>query len=172
MADDLQRRSNAMKIQPITFSKLIRVAVVLVGLLGALVVSPSALAGKKLQGRWQLTITIPEAPTTDRSRSLLVTIDVSPRENDSLQGRLTISDEQSRTVGGVWRQVGKKVSIAYELPCSAGEQCASLVLLGKVKDGGVKIKNGTVIVMWDTPNEQNHALYDTSNGSFSGERLD
>ena len=159
-----------MRIQPI-LSKHIRVVVVLVGVLGALVVSPSALAGKKLQGRWQLTITIPEAPIGDKTRTLPVTIDVSPRD-DSLQGRLTISDEQGRTVGGVWRQVGKKISIAYELPCSPEEQCASLVLLGKVKDGGVKIKNGTVIVMWDSPNEQNHALYDTSNGSFSGERLD
>ena len=160
-----------MRIRPLSFSNPIRVAVVLVGLLGALVISPSALAGKKLQGRWQLTITIPDPPIGDKSRTLLVTIDVSPRV-DSLQGRLTISDEQGRTVGGVWRQVGKKVSIAYELPCSSGEQCASLVLLGKIKEGGVKIKNGTVIVMWDTPNEQNHALYDTSNGSFSGERLD
>ena len=159
-----------MRMKPIV-SKPIRVAVVLAGLLGALVISPSALAGKKLQGRWQFTITIPESPISDRSRTLPVTIDVSPR-GDSLQGRLTITDEGGRTVGGVWRQVGKKISIAYELPCSSGEQCASLVLLGKVKDGGVKIKNGAVIVMWDTPNEQNHALYDTSNGSFSGDRLD
>ena len=159
-----------MRIRPESISKPIRVAVVLAGLLGALVVSPSALAGKKLQGRWQLTITIPDPPIGDKLRTLLVTIDVSPRVD--LQGRLTISDAEGRTVGGVWRQVGKKVSIAYELPCSPGEPCASLVLLGKVKEGGVKIKNGTVIVMWDTPNEQNHALYDTSNGSFSGERLD
>ena len=159
-----------MRIRPESFSKPIRVAVVLVGLLGTLVVSPAALAGKKLQGRWQLTITIPDPPISDKLRTLLVTIDVSPRVD--LQGRLTISDQVGRTVGGVWRQVGKNVSIAYELPCSPGEQCASLVLLGKVKEGGVKIKNGTVIVMWDTPNEQNHALYDTSNGSFSGERLD
>ena len=160
-----------MSMKPMSVSKPTRVAVILVGLLGALVISPSALAGKKLQGRWQLTITIPEPPISDKTRILLVTMDVSPR-GDSLQGRLTITNEAGRTVGGVWRQVGKKVSIAYELPCSPGEQCASLVLLGKVKEGGVKIKNGNVIVMWDTPNEQNHALYDTSNGSFSGERLD
>ncbi len=152
-------------------SKATRVAVVLVALLGALVISPSALAGKKLQGRWQLTITIPESPTSDRSRILPITVDVTPR-GDSLQGRLTIIDEQGRTVGGVWRQAGKKVSIAYELPCSPGDQCASLVLLGNVKGGGLKIKSGAVIVMWDTPNERNHALYDTSNGSFSGERLE
>jgi hypothetical protein len=152
-------------------SKPIRVAIVPVVLLCALVISPSALAGKKLQGRWQLTITIPEGPNSDKSRVFPVTVDVSPR-GDSLQGRLTIADEGGRTVGGVWRQTGKKISIAYELPCSPADQCGSLVLLGKIKEGGVKIKGGTVIVMWDTPNDRNHALYDTSNGSFSGERLD
>ena len=153
-----------------SISRSTRVAVVLVALVGALVISPSALAGKKLDGRWQLTVTIPELATSDKSRVFPVTIEVSPR-GSSLQGRLTITDEGGRTVGGVWRQTGKKISIAYELPCSAGAQCASLVLLGKVKDG-VKIKGGTVIVMWDTPNDRNHALYDTSNGSFSGERLE
>ena len=150
-------------------NKSTRVAVVVVALLGALLMSPSALAGKKLDGRWQFTITIPQGPGSDASRVFPVTLDVSSR-GDSLQGRLTIADDQGRTVGGVWRQVGKKISIAYELPCSTGEQCASLVLLGTVKEG-VKIKGGSVIVMWDTPNDRNHALYDTSNGSFSGERL-
>ena len=152
-------------------SRSTRVASVLVALAGALIISPAALAGKKLDGRWQLTITFPESATSDKSRVIPVTLDVSSR-GSSLQGRLTITDEGGRTVGGVWRQTGKKVSIAYELPCSQGDQCASLVLLGKVKDGGVKIKGGTVIVMWDTPNDRNHALYDTSTGSFSGERLE
>ena len=152
-------------------SKPTRGAIVLVVLLGALVISPSVLAGKKLQGRWQMIITIPEGPNSDKTRVFPVTVDVSPRV-DSLQGRLTIADEGGRTVGGVWRQVGKKISIAYELPCSPADPCASLVLLGTIKEGGVKIKSGAVIVMWDTPNDRNHALYDTSNGSFSGERVE
>jgi hypothetical protein len=29
-----------------------------------------------------------------------------------------------------------------------------------------------VIVMWDTENQSNPALYDTSNGTFRGDRID
>lgn len=38
--------------------------------------------------------------------------------------------------------------------------CASLVLLGNMKSGNNSFKKGTVIVMWDT-----------SKGTFTGERL-
>ena len=60
-----------MSMKPSPFSKPTRVAVILVGLLGALVISPSALAGKKLEGRWHMTITIPEPPISDKTRILL-----------------------------------------------------------------------------------------------------
>jgi hypothetical protein len=35
---------------------------------------------------------------------------------------------------------------------------------------GTRFKKGDVIVMWDTPNDANHAQFDTSNGSFTGDR--
>jgi hypothetical protein len=139
-----------------------------IGLL--LTVNHSVHAAKALQGQWTLTITIPDSPQSATTRTLSVKMDVSPR-GESLHGRVNISDLSGRTVGGAWRQVGKRVSIAYELPCPGDGPCASLILLGKVKGDGFLIKKGTVIVMWDTSNERNPSLYDTSNGSFRGDRL-
>ena len=125
-------------------------------------------AAAKLDGRWQVTISIPESPGSRATREFAVNFDATPL-GDSLVGRLIVTDDQSRTVGGVWRQVGKQVSITYEMPCGVGS-CATLILMGKVK--GDLLKKGQVIVLWDTPNDQNPALYDTSNGTFSGFRLE
>jgi hypothetical protein len=133
--------------------------------------APSALAGNELAGRWTLTITIPESPNTTTTRTFTVNLDVSPR-GDSLHGRANLTDQAGRTVGAAWRQVGKNVSIAYELPCPGDGPCASLILQGRVKGGGVLMKRGSVIVMWDTANNHNPALYDTSNGSFRGDRVE
>jgi hypothetical protein len=145
-----------------------RLALFVVAVFSLLAISTPALAGKKFAGRWQFTITIPQSPNTDQTQTFSVDLDVEPRDN-SLHGRLAINDAEGRTVGGVWRQAGKRVSVAYELPRTPGGQRASLILLGKIK--GTAIKKGDVIVMWDTPNDRNHAQYDTSNGSFSGLRL-
>ncbi len=132
----------------------------------------SAFAGKGFNGIWVLTITIPESPTSSTKRTFTVNLNVSPRDN-SLHGRMTITDGDNKTVSGAWRQVGKKFSITYELPCpdDGSQPCASLVLFGKMKAGNNSIKKGTVIVMWDTANDRNPALFDTSNGTFTGERL-
>ncbi len=145
--------------------------VILTILCGLLVASRLVLAAPKLDGRWRVTITIPEAPGSRNMRDLTVNLNVTPL-GDSLVGRLTITDAQSQqTVGGVWRQVGKQISITYETPCAVGQSsCATLILMGKVK--GDLLKKGQVIVMWDTPNDQNAALFDTSNGAFSGFRLE
>ena len=141
---------------------------ILGGLLGA---GRLVLAAPKLDGRWRLTITIPEAAGSRNMRDQTVDLNVTPL-GDSLVGRLTITDARSQqTVGGVWRQVGKQISITYETPCAVGESsCATLILMGKVK--GDLLKKGQVIVLWDTPNDQNVALFDTSNGVFSGFRLE
>ena len=135
-----------------------------------LVMMPSALAGNELKGLWTLRITIPESPTSAASRTFTVTMDVRPR-GDSLHGRANITDQSGKTVGVAWRQVGKNVSIAYELPCPGDGPCASLIMLGKVKGGGLLIKKGSVVVVWDTPNDRNPSLFDTANGSFRGDRL-
>lgn len=130
-----------------------------------------AFAGNELTGKWTLTITIPEAPDSATTRTFIVNLDALPR-GESLHGRANITDEGGRAVGAAWRQVGKHVSIAYELPCPGDGPCASLILQGRVKGGGVLIKKGSVIVMWDTPNDRNPALFDTSNGSFRGDRVE
>ncbi len=136
------------------------------------VATPQTFAGgKALDGRWSVTIKIPESPFSTTKQELTLTWVVSPREANSLHGRLLITDAENRTVGGVWRQVGKKVSIAFELPCTEGDTCASLILLGKIKAENTKLKKGKVIVMWDTPNDQDHTFYDTSKGTFTGDRL-
>lgn len=130
-----------------------------------------AWAAPKFQGKWRLTIEIPEAPNSQVTRIFTVDVDASPRDG-SLHGRMTLTDSANRTVGGVWRQNGKNVSITYELPCTGDAPCASLVMLAKIKGENMLLKKGNVIVMWDTPNANNHAQYDTSNGTFSGVRLE
>jgi hypothetical protein len=127
-----------------------RASAVALILVAVLALAPSALAAKKFE----------------------VNFDVGPR-GDSLHGRITITDEQGRATGGVWRQVNKKISATYELPCpeDGSSPCASLILIGKLKSSNSKIKKGDVIVMWDTENGQNPALFDTSNGSFDASRL-
>jgi len=127
-------------------------------------------AAAKLDGQWTLAIEIPEGSNSSTTRTLVLNMIVSPR-NGSLHGRVQITDQAGRTVSGAWRQVGKRASIAFEMPCPGDVPCASVILIGKVKGGGFVIKNGTVIVMWDTVNDHNPALYDTSNGSFRGDRL-
>jgi hypothetical protein len=151
------------------FHKHLGIALAIMAVLFVLVTP--ALAGNELKGRWALRITIPEGRDSTTTRTFTVTLDVSPRA-ESLHGRANVTDEAGRTVGAAWRQVGKKISIAYELPCPGDVPCASLILQGKVKGGGILIKNGSVIVMWDTTNDRNPALYDTSNGSFRGDRID
>lgn len=136
-----------------------------------LLAATPAFAAPKFAGRWILTVTIPEAPGSNSNRTFTVNVEASPR-GASLHGRMTITDAESRTVGGAWRQAAKKVSVTYELPCADGAPCASLILTGKLKDGGATLKKGTVIVMWDTPNGNNPALFDTSKGSFSGVRVE
>lgn len=127
-------------------------------------------ASNELTGQWVFTITIPDSPNSATTRTFTVNVNVSPR-GESLHGRMTITDQAGRVVGGVWRQVGKDLSIAYELPCPGDFPCASLILLGRVKGSGVLIKRGAVIVTWDTANTKDPALFDTSNGSFRGDRL-
>ena len=156
-----------MAIRILLFSKRALVSALI--LVTVLVVAPSALAGKKFEGRWSVSITMPVAPNSSDKRTFNLDFDAGPR-GESLHGRITILDEQGRTIGGVWRQVNKKVSATLEICFDDGSPCASLVLIGKLKDNS-KIKKGDVIVMWDTENNGNPALYDTSNGSFSATRL-
>src|ERR1041385_6642866 len=77
---------------------------------------PAQAGSKSFDGRWVFTIAITATPFGHVPQILTVTLDVSPR-GDSLNGRLTVTDSQNRTVSGGWRQVGKRISVTYELPC-------------------------------------------------------
>ena len=136
-----------------------------------LAVATTAFSGNELAGRWTLTINFPDGPNSTTTRTQTVTLEVFPR-GDSLHGRANLTDESGKKYGATWRQVGKRVSIAYELPCSGDTQCASMILQGRVKGGGIVIKRGSVIVVWDTPNNRNPALFDTANGTFRGDRIE
>jgi hypothetical protein len=148
-----------------------RLASALLALAMVFIASPPALAGNQLAGQWTLTLNFPESANSSHTIEMILNLDVSPR-GESLNGRANITDQAGRKFGAAWRQVGKRVSIAFELPCSGDGPCGSLILQGKVKGGGVLIKKGSVIVMWDTENDRNPALYDTSNGSFHGDRIE
>jgi hypothetical protein len=134
--------------------------------------APASGAGKAFHGKWRVTLTMPVAPNSTETRTFTAELNVSPREESSLHGRMLVTDDQNQTVGGVWRQVGKRVSITYELPCGGQTPCASVVLMGKMKAEFTRIKFGDVIVMWDTPNAANHAQFDTSTGTFTATRLE
>jgi hypothetical protein len=115
---------------------------------------------------------MPASPGSDQKNSFTVTLDVSPMDSGSLNGRLVVTDQQNRTVSGVWREVGKMISITYEPVCDTSQTvpCATFILLGKVKGGGTVIK-GQLVVEWDTQNGGNPALYETDNGKFSGQAV-
>jgi len=158
-----------LKLIAVSFRKYVSRAFAALVLL--LAVASTALSGNELSGRWTLTITFPDGPNSTTTKTHTIILDVFPR-GESLHGRANLTDESGRQVGATWRQVGKRVSIAYELPCPGDTPCASLILQGRVKGGGVVIKKGSVIVVWDTPNDRNPALFDTSNGTFRGDRTE
>jgi hypothetical protein len=133
-------------------------------------VVPAALSKAPLVGKWQVIITAPAAPGSSQKNTFIVNFDVSAMDTGSLVGRLLITDQQNRSVSGVWREVGKMISITYEPFCDPSQTvpCATFILLGKVKGGGAVIK-GQLVVEWDTADSRNPALYQTDNGRFSGQ---
>jgi hypothetical protein len=158
---------NSYKVRPRLLTAIMLFATYLLWMV------PAAFSKAPLVGKWQVTITMPTSPGSSQKNTFTVTLDVSPMDTGSLNGRLTVTDQQNRTISGVWREVGKMISITYEPVCDQSQPgpCATLVLLGKVKGGGTIVK-GQLVVEWDTPDTRNPALYDTDNGKFSGQLLD
>ena len=138
----------------------------------ALAFVPGTSAKAGFIGTWQVTVTYPDGPNRHNQSTHTLMLNVSPR-GGSLVGRMLITDDQGNVFGGVWRQVGKKIFVTFELPCdpSSSIPCGTIDMLGKVKAKKGKLVGKKLIVMWDRPNNQNQALYDTSNGSFSGIQL-
>ena len=136
--------------------------------------APPAMAkGPLLVGKWQITITMPASPGSSQKSSRTLILNVSPMDDGSLNGRLTVTDQDNKTVSGVWREVGKMISITYEPVCDSSPTapCGTLILLGRVKGGGTVVK-GQVVVEWDSQDSRNPALYDTDNGKFSGQLVE
>src|SRR5258705_397370 len=79
-----------------------RATTVFAAMLLLIALSPPAFAGNELAGKWTLTVTIPEAPGSSTTRTFAVNVIVSPR-GESLHGRLDITDDSGKTVGGAWR---------------------------------------------------------------------
>lgn len=148
--------------------KLLPLSLIAVLLTAAITVS-EAFQSKNFDGEWTLTINRPATPGSNQREAFIVNALASPRSG-SLHGRVTLTDSENRSFPGVWRQTNKKVSITFELPCDEGEACGTVVLIGKIKNKTL-IKKGDVIVLWDTPNNDNPALFDTSTGKFSGARI-
>jgi|ERR1700733_6113302 hypothetical protein len=149
-------------------SRLVSVSVIVIAV--GFVMVPPAFSQDFLVGTWTATITIPSGPGSQQMVTSTVTFNVGAR-GKSLVGRMTITDDQNRIVAGVWREVGKSISITYEPVCdpASSSPCGTLLLIGKVKPATGTIKGTRAIVMWDTKNSQNPSLYDTSNGSFSAQ---
>jgi hypothetical protein len=149
-------------------SRLVSLAAIVAAV--GFLMTPPAFSQDFLVGTWTATITIPSAPGSEQLVTSTVTFNVGAR-GKSLVGRMTITDDQNRIVAGVWREVGKSISITYEPVCdpTSSSPCGTLLLTGKVKPATGTIKGSRAIVIWDTKNSQNPALYDTSNGSFSAQ---
>ena len=135
------------------------------------VFSSPALAAPNPEGRWLLTLTIPDGPGSRNTRTIVLTADIKSR-GTSLNGKLTLTDADNHSFPGVWRQIGKRVSIAFEFPCPgpSGSQCASLILIAKMKPE-THLKKGRVILMWDTPNDRDPSFFDSTAASFVGDRI-
>jgi len=142
--------------------------VMLAALVSSTVTTSEAFQGKTFEGEWTLTITRPTAPGSQK-QSFTVNAVAGPRSG-SLHGRVMLTDSENRVFPGVWRQTNKKASITFELPCEDGSLCGTVVMFGKIKPN-TRIKKGTVIIMWDTPNDDDPALFDTSKGTFTAERV-
>jgi hypothetical protein len=149
-----------------------RVASLLLAVLTVVAIDNSALAAPNPEGRWLLTLTIPDGPGSRNTRTIVLVADIRSR-GTSLNGKLTLTDADNRTFPGVWRQIGKRLSIAFEFPCPgpSGSPCASLILISKMKPA-THLKKGRVILMWDTPNDRDPSFYDSTAASFVGDRIE
>lgn len=145
-------------------------AIVAVALLFAAGAAGPVTDAKKLwKNQWVITVTVPDSPSGNHFGTRTFTIVArnfdSPPSPLPLR-KLTARAEDGTEVQGVWRQVGKKFSLTFELPCQPGAPCGTLIVRG-----GFKLKvtmRGQAYVIWDTPDPGNIARFETVNGTFEG----
>jgi hypothetical protein len=146
-----------------------RVAVAVALLFAAGIAGPVADAKKLWKNEWIITVTVPDSPSGNhfgtRTFTILARNFDSPPSPLPLR-KLTATAADGTEVQGVWRQVGKKFSLTFELPCEPGAPCGTLIVRG-----GFKLQvtmRGQAYMIWDTPDPDNIARYETVNGTFEG----
>ena len=125
--------------------------------------------GKLWKGEWVITVTAPDSESGFhfgvKTFTFRASVNDSPPSPLPLQQFSATSDD-GMVVQGVWRQVGKKFSLTFELPCNEGEPCSTVILRGKMKSK-TQMSGQTILVL-DVRDRRNAAGYETVNGTFQG----
>ncbi len=151
-----------------TYHRLVLTSVVLA--LG--IALPSVVAKLKLhKGEWVITLRAPDSSSGNhfgvRTAKIRATQINTPKSSEEIREFKGTMDAET-PIYGVWRQEGRRFSLTFELPCEADTACGTIILRGKLRSKTQM--DGTVILMWDTPDRSNVARYETVNGTFEGIR--
>jgi hypothetical protein len=140
----------------------------------AVAATPPESAAKKLHKKtWRVVITAPDSPTGNQFGTQTYVIKARKRtfSPSPLPLRtLTATREEpiAQETQGVWRQEGKSFSLTFELKCEPGTACGSVILRGRFSSSTAM--SGQAIIIWDTPDRENVARFETVNGTFQGTR--
>ena len=130
---------------------------------------PAADAKKLWKNEWIITVTVPDSPSGNqfgtRTFNILARNFNAPPSPLPLR-KLTATTEDQTDMQGVWRQVGKDFSLTFELPCAPDSTCGTLIVRGRFKTKTTM--RGQAYVIWDTPDQDNVARFETVNGTFEG----
>ncbi|HYP27048.1 MAG TPA: hypothetical protein VE262_10055 [Blastocatellia bacterium] len=130
---------------------------------------PVADAKKLWKNEWIITVTVPDSPSGNhfgtRTFNILARNFNAPPSPLPLR-KLTATAEDTTAVQGVWRQVGKNFSLTFELPCEPGSTCGTLLVRGRFNSKTTM--RGQAYMVWDTPDPENVARFETVNGTFEG----
>lgn len=130
---------------------------------------PVADAKKLWKNEWIITVTVPDSPSGNqfgtRTFNILARNFNAPPSPLPLR-KLTATADDAVPMQGVWRQVGKDFSLTFELPCAEGSTCGTLIVRGRFKSKTTM--RGQAYVVWDTPDQDNVARFETVNGTFEG----
>jgi hypothetical protein len=151
------------------WTRRVAVAAALLTLVG--LAGPAADAKKLWKNEWIITVTIPDSPSGNqfgtRAFTILARNFNAPPSPLPLR-KLTATSDDETAVQGVWRQVGKDFSMTFELACAPGSTCGTLIVRGRFKSQTTM--RGQAYVVWDTPDSENVARFETVNGTFEGVR--
>jgi hypothetical protein len=155
--------------------KLTARAIIAAFALLAFAAMPMEADAKKLhKKKWRVVITVPDSPTGNHfgTRTYLIrarkhTFPPSPLPVRKLTAT-RLDDGAEQETQGVWRQEGKAFSLTFELSCEPGTTCGSVILRGRFSSSTTM--SGQAVIIWDTPDRENVARFETVNGAFEGTR--